>query len=134
MTVAPRVYVVFPGNAREALQFYSGLFGGELKLFTFADFNRTDGPADAIAHAELDGVVSLGGADGATGEAAVRVQGWFLSLLGTAEPATMHAWFDALADGGQVVDALQQRPWGGSDGQVVDRFGLHWLLGYELAP
>jgi PhnB protein len=29
------------------------------------------------------------------------------------------------------VDDLQTRPWGASDGQVVDRFGLHWLIGFE---
>lgn len=125
------MYVTFPGTARQALEFYADLFGGELQLHTFADFARTDGPADAIAHGELTGVVSLGGADVAGGELPVHVQGWFLSLLGTAAPATLHAWFDALAEGGRVVDPLQPRPWGASDGQVVDRFGLHWLLGYE---
>jgi PhnB protein len=29
------------------------------------------------------------------------------------------------------VDDLQARPWGASDGQVIDRFGLHWLIGFE---
>jgi PhnB protein len=29
------------------------------------------------------------------------------------------------------VDHLQKRPWGAFDGQVIDRFGLHWLVGYE---
>lgn len=131
MSHGPRVYVTFPGTARQALQFYADLFGGELRLHSFADFHRTDGPADAVAHGELDGTVSLGGADAATGEDPVHVQGWFLSLLGSAEPATMRAWFAALADGGHVVDPLRSRPWGAVDGQVVDRFGLHWLIGYE---
>ena len=54
-----------------------------------------------------------------------------LSLLGTAEPATLRTWFDGLADGGEVLDDLQRRPWGASDGQVVDRFGLRWLIGFE---
>lgn len=131
MVAAPRVYVTFPGAARSALEFYADLFGGELRLHSYADFGRTDGPADAIAHGELDGVVSLAGSDAAEGEPAVRVQGLLLSLLGTAEPAVLHRWFDALAAGGEVVDALQQRPWGAVDGQVVDRYGLPWLIGYE---
>jgi PhnB protein len=29
------------------------------------------------------------------------------------------------------VTDLQARPWGASDGQVIDRFGLHWLIGFE---
>jgi MFS family permease len=36
-----------------------------------------------------------------------------------------------LGEGGRVVDDLQTRPWGGSDGQVIDRYGLHWLIGFE---
>ena len=52
-------------------------------------------------------------------------------LLGTAAPPTLRAWFSRLGEGGQVVDDLQTRPWGASDGQVIDRFGLHWLIGFE---
>jgi PhnB protein len=54
-----------------------------------------------------------------------------LALLGTAPPATLRIWFSRLADGGRIVDDLQARPWGASDGQVVDRYGLHWLVGFE---
>jgi PhnB protein len=31
------------------------------------------------------------------------------------------------------VDALQARPWGASDGQVIDRYGVRWLIGFEDA-
>jgi PhnB protein len=36
------------------------------------------------------------------------------------------------ADGGTVVDDLQQRPWGAFDGQLIDRYGVHWLIGFEV--
>ena len=36
-----------------------------------------------------------------------------------------------VTEGGRVVDDLQTRPWGASDGQVIDRYGLHWLIGFE---
>ncbi|MCF3139286.1 VOC family protein [Paenarthrobacter sp. AR 02] len=130
---APQIYVLFPGTAREALGFYAEIFGGELTLHSYQDFSRTDGPADAIAHGVLSGVVALAGADAAAGEESVRIEGAMLSLLGAAEPAVLHEWFDKLADGGRIVDPLAQKPWGASDGQVVDRHGLHWLLGYEAA-
>ncbi|HET9647387.1 MAG TPA: VOC family protein [Microlunatus sp.] len=130
---APRPYITFPGTAREALTFYSEVFGGQLKMFTFAEFNRVDGPADAIAHGELTGVVSVGGSDAATGQPSVKLEGFLLSLLGTAEPATLHGWFDALAEGGRVVDPLAEKPWGAADGQLIDRYGIAWLIGYEPA-
>lgn len=128
----PQPYVIFPGTARAALSFYRDVFGGELSLHTYEDFGRGDGPSGAIAHGELHGIVALAGADAAGGEKTLRVEGLMLSLLGTAEPAVLHEWFDKLSVGGSVVDPLAPKPWGASDGQVIDRYGLHWLVGYEL--
>ena len=54
-----------------------------------------------------------------------------LSLLGTADSATLRRWFARLGEGGEVLDELQQRPWGAFDGQVIDRHGLRWLIGFE---
>ena len=51
----PTPYVLFPGTAREALTFYGDVFGCAVRLHTFAEFNRTDGPADAIADGGLTG-------------------------------------------------------------------------------
>jgi PhnB protein len=56
-----------------------------------------------------------------------------LALLGAAEPATLRTWFSRLSEGGRVVDDLQERPRGASDGRVIDRFGLQWLIGFEGA-
>jgi PhnB protein len=128
---APQIYISFPGTAREALSFYANVFGGELSLHTYEDFSRSDDPSVAIAHGVLSGRVALAGSDTALGEKSVRLEGVMLSLLGTAEPAVLHEWFDKLAIGGQVVDPLSPKPWGASDGQVIDRNGLHWLIGYE---
>ncbi len=128
----PTPYLHLPGTTREALSFYGDVFGCGVRLHTFEEFNRTDGPPDAIAHGYLaEGPVALYAADVAGDEPPFRCEGMMLSLLGTAEPATLRAWFVGLSDGGRVVDDLQERPWGASDGQVVDRYGLHWLIGFE---
>ncbi|WP_431473899.1 VOC family protein [Ornithinimicrobium sp. W1665] len=96
------------------------------------DFGRTDGPPDAVAHGRLSGgPVALFAADASADQAPFRSEGMMLSLLGAAPAATLTEWFRKLARGGQVVDDLQSRPWGATDGQVVDRHGLHWLIGYE---
>lgn len=128
MSLVP--YVLLPGTARAALTRYAEIFGGELELVTYAEMERTDGPADAIGHGQLAGPVVIFAADAAPGEESVQARGLLLSLLGTEEPDVMTRWFAALAEDGEVLDDLQQRPWGDWDGQVRDRFGLTWLIGF----
>jgi PhnB protein len=115
------------------LTFYQRVFGGDLVLNTFGEFGREDGPADAIAHGILRGPVSLYAADADGGEETFRSTGLMFSLLGTASSTELRAWFDALAEGGTIREELKVRPWGASDGQVVDRYGVHWLIGFEEA-
>jgi PhnB protein len=130
---APTPYIHFAGSARAALTFYSAVLGGTPQLYTFVDFNRTDGPADAVAHGQLvDAPVALYAADIAGDEPPFHTQGLMFSLLGTADATTLRSWFALLAEGGTVVDDLQQRPWGAFDGQVIDRYGVHWLMGFEI--
>ncbi len=124
-------YLHFDASARAALEFYRGVFGGELVLHTFGDFGRQDGPADAVAHGMLQGPVELFAADAVAGEETLALRGILFSLLGTAEPAELERWFAALSEGGEVVDPLQLREWGDHDGQVRDRFGVTWLIGYQ---
>jgi PhnB protein len=128
----PTPYVLFPGTAREALTFYGDVFGCAVDLHTFAEFNRADGPEDAIAHGTLTGgPVTLFGADVSGDERPLHCEGLMLSLLGTADPSALRTWFSRLSEGGRVLDDLQERPWGASDGQVIDRYGLRWLIGFE---
>ncbi len=128
---APAPYFHFLATARDALNFYQGVFGGELTIHTYAEFSRDDGPSDAVAHGILNGPVSLFAADASAGESPFTSSGLMFSLLGTRPPDELRAWFRALALGGVVRDELQQRPWGDWDGQVVDRFGVCWLIGFE---
>ncbi len=130
---APTLYLWFPGNAAQALGFYHDIFGGDLTLHTLAEMGRTDGPADAIGHGILYGPVSLYGTDTTGDQDPVSMSGVSIALLGTADGATLTRWFDALSQGGTVLDALQKRPWGAYDGQVVDQYGVRWLIGYEVS-
>ena len=124
-------YLHFDGAARGALEFYRDVFGGDLVIHSYGDFGRDDGPADAVAHGMLQGTVELFASDAAPGEEPLALRGILFSLLGTAEPAELERWFAALADGGTVLDPLALKPWGDHDGQVRDRFGVTWLIGYQ---
>ena len=127
----PTPYLQFAGTARDALTRYREVFGGEVVVHTYAEFGRHDGPGDAIAHGILQGPVELFASDATPDEEPLQLTGILFALLGTADPATLERWFDDLADGGTVVDPLAPRPWGDHDGQVRDRFGVTWLIGYS---
>lgn len=128
----PPPYFLFPGSAPDALTFYGDVFGCAVQLHTFEEFQRTDGPPHAIAHGYLkEGPVVIYAADATADEPSIRCEGLMFSLLGTAAPSTLRNWFSKLSEGGRVVDALKEREWGDFDGQVIDRYGVHWLIGFE---
>jgi uncharacterized glyoxalase superfamily protein PhnB len=57
MAVTSRLnpYLSFSDNARQALEFYRGVFGGELVLSTFGEAGGAEGPdADKIMHGQLE--------------------------------------------------------------------------------
>ncbi|WP_347755770.1 VOC family protein [Agrococcus sp. ProA11] len=130
---AMSIYLWMPGTAREALTFYRDVFGGDLEMHTLAEMGRSDGPADAIGHGALSGPVSLFATDAVGDEEPLAMHGAAVALLGTADGPTLTRWYEALAQGGTVLDALQERPWDATDGQVRDRFGVRWLIGFEHA-
>lgn len=128
----PVPYLLLPGTARSALTFYGQVFGCTAEFHTFAEAGRRDGPPDAIAHGYLrEGPVTVFAADTFTEGEELRGTGLMLSLLGTADPNTLRHWFAVLAEEGSVVDPLQKRPWGDSDGQVIDWHHVHWLIGFQ---
>ena len=48
-------YVMFDGNAQEAMEFYKGVFGGDLRLNTFGEYGAPEPAiADKVMHAQLE--------------------------------------------------------------------------------
>lgn len=124
-------YILFNGTAAQALADYQEIFGGKVQLYDYQTLGRTDGPPQAIGHGMLLGDVEIAGADAARDQIPLSMKGMFLSLLGTADPGTLTQWFDALAEGGTIIEPLQKRAWGDYDGTVIDKFGVSWLIGYQ---
>ena len=123
-------YLHFSGNAREAMEFYRSVLGGELDVMTFGDAGGGGGeyPDDGVMHAFLrtaDGL-ELMASDGHDPDAAGpdRVS---LSISGDDVP-TLTRWFEALAEGGVVDVPLEKQVCGDTFGQVTDRCGLRWLI------
>jgi PhnB protein len=134
MAIALNPYLQFPGTAREAMEFYRSVFGGELSLQTFAEGMGSDDPAqkDLIMHGHLDvgGGTTFMGSDGASGGSdGAPPPGATLALSGEAEDSTrLSAWFAALSEGGSVTEPLVTAPWGDVFGTCTDRFGTNWMV------
>ncbi len=131
MTVTMRPYLNFPGNAREAMTFYHSLFGGDLKISTFGEYSVPNMPADGVMHAELkSGSLVLFAADDGSGNTEVRTGGSIALILEGDEPEKLTEWFHALSEGGTVGMPLEKQMWGDVYGDLVDRFGIGWMVDY----
>lgn len=119
-------YLVFSGNAKEAMQAYAEVFGAELTLHTFGEAAGPGMSPDGVMHASLPTPAgTLMASDG--GPDVVRGDGVTLSLSGDDE-AVLRGWFDALAEGGTVSMPLEKQVWGDVFGQLTDRFGVAWMV------
>jgi PhnB protein len=124
-------YFHFADEAREAMTFYRGVFGGELTVQTFAELGMSGAAAndDRVMHAQLEasGGLVLMASDVPDGVPHQPGSSISVSLSGDDE-ATLTGYFDGLAAGGTVVEPLVEAPWGDRFGMCVDRFGTSWMV------
>ncbi|ATG56111.1 VOC family protein [Brachybacterium ginsengisoli] len=123
-------YISFPGNAREAFEYYQEVFGGSLDVMTYEGMEGLpfDPPPGVVAHAQLHGgLVVLAGADD-LGEHPQPLEGSAYSLMVMPDTAEQgKALSERLAaDGGSIEMPFELAPWGDHYGQSKDRFGVLW--------
>ena len=137
MAINLNPYINWRGQAREAMEFYQSVLGGELNVMTFADMGGTAaeeaeaaGESDWVMHAALSvsDSVLLMGADHPT-HVPGEPQTQQVSISGPAEDGdTLRSWWDGLSDGATVLQPLEQAPWGDSFGMLRDKYGVDWLV------
>ena len=125
-------YISFEENAREAMEFYKTIFGGELSLSTFEEMGGApEGVApDKIMHAMLvaDNGITIMAADTATGmREFVAGTNMSLSLSGDNEQE-LSDYYNKLVEGGKVEQPLTKAPWGDTFGMCIDKFGVFWMV------
>ena len=123
-------YLNFSGNARQAMEFYKDVFGGQLALNTYGQSGAEGAPfADQIMHGLLDtdSGFTLMGADAPPGTEVTSGNDISVSLSGD-DSADLHRYWDRLSDGGNVEVALERQMWGDVFGMCTDRFGIRWLV------
>jgi PhnB protein len=124
-------YISFDGNARQAMEFYKGVFGGSLRTNTFGDFGDKDAgdAADKIMHAmlETDSGFTLMASD--TPPGMEHKPGNNISVSVSGEDADeLRGYWDKLSGDGTVMVPLEKQMWGDVFGMCTDRFGITWMI------
>ena len=137
MTTRLNPYLGFRDSARQAMDFYQSVFGGELVCNTFAEFGASEDPSeqDKVMHSQLttDNGLVLMAAD--TPNSMEFQSGGAISVsLSGDDEAELRGYWDKLSDGGTVTMPFEPAPWGDTFGMCVDRFGVSWLVNAAGAP
>ena len=119
MAISVHPYLNFPGNAREAMEYYQSVFGGELTVLGFADFGMSDMPADGTMHAAL-------------------IHPNFSIMASDAMPGAEQTWggtrnYIAVMGDGTPGVPLATQAWGDTFGDVKDKYGIEWLFNIAAA-
>ena len=110
------------------LGFYQSVFGGKVEVTTFGDFNVPDAPADAVMNAALTtDEFAIYAYDAMPGQDLGDQSRIRIAIVGD-DLEALTVSFDALAHGGRVLMALAKQMWGATYGEVVDQYGIEWML------
>ncbi|MGH3761862.1 VOC family protein [Actinophytocola sp.] len=121
-------YLSFAGNARQAMEYYKDVFGGELTLNTFGEFGQQE-DADKIMHSQLEAPngFNLMGSD-LPPEMEYNPGDTMSICLSGEDSAELHGYWDKLSAGGNVTMPLEKQMWGDEFGMCVDQFGVPWMV------
>ncbi len=157
MTITTTTHLNFRGEAREALEFYRTVFGGELTIASYADFGM---PADApgatnvvfgqvvspegfrVMAYDIPGPAAEPTTDGAVSPAPAATrrengvtltdQPFFVSVRGETLAEVEHLWA-GLSAGATIVEPLATSAWSPGFGMLTDRFGVTWVIDVAAA-
>ncbi|SMC54122.1 VOC family protein [Lentzea albidocapillata] len=146
MSLNAVTHLNFRGQAREALEFYRSVFGGQATIATYADFGMPAGlpgaqnvvfgqvvadngfrvmaydvPGETVPF--VHGEPTTHRANGTT----ITTEPFFLSVSGESVEEVATLW-KGLADGAAVVEEFGPAPWAPGFGMLTDRFGVTWIL------
>ena len=123
-------YISFDGNAREALEFYRDVLGGDLTVNTYGEYGDQSAPgADKIMHGmvETPKGFTLMCADNPPGMEYQPGNNIALSLSGD-DADELKGYWEKLSAGGTVTVPLEKQMWGDEFGMLIDRFGTAWMV------
>ena len=121
-------YISYPGTARQAMEFYKGVFGGELTLSTYGESGAATGAdGDKIMHAQLETPAGYTLMASDTPPGMEHSSGSAISVSLSGDGDELRSYFEKLSAGGTVTMPLEKQMWGDEFGMCVDQFGVNWM-------
>lgn len=127
-------YLNFRGEAKQALEFYRDIFGGNLTTMTFAQMDgaamQVD-PADAdkIMHGQLETPAGFTLMAADVPQTMQPSPNGTISVSGDRESAQeLRGYWTKLAERAQVLAPLGPSPWGDEFGMLTDVFDVPWII------
>ena len=132
MSISTVTHVNLRGNARQALEFYRSVFGGDLVAITYADAGQAPDPAEAdqIMWGQVtsaDGFQIMAYDVPSSRPWSQGDSPFFVSVRGR-DADEIGGYWKGLAEGSTVVVDLGPAGWSPLYGMVTDRFGVTWVL------
>ena len=123
---------VLDGKAREALEFYQSVLGGELNVMTFGDMGTEGDLATQVMHGQLETPAgyTLMVADAPPEMVQVTMGNNISDQPVRGDRGRRRApWLLRRPRRGRhVPQPLEPAPWGDEFGMLVDKFGITWLV------
>ena len=134
-------FLHFDGNCREAMEFYKQALGAELFLLPYSGAPGdqtwvTPESRDRIMHStlKLGSDAPLLMAADTMPNSPFNQGSSFAVVIECDSDKEIEAFFAALSAGGSVTMPLQDTFWKARFGMLTDKFGIHWMLNYQLPP
>lgn len=127
-------YIMYSGNAEEALNFYKECFNGEITELGRYGESPMESPRhykDKILHARFmfsGNLIMV--SDGLPGKDIGSDSNIQLSV-DVPESDELDRLFNKLSEGGKITMPLQDTFWGARFGMLTDKFGIKWMLNYD---
>jgi PhnB protein len=124
-------YIGFRDNARQALEFYKDVFGGDLRVNTFGEYGDPSQPgADGVMHGQLetDSGFTLMASDTPPGMDFSSGAGNITISLSGDDEQQLRGYWDKLSEGGTMTMPFEKQMWGDLFGMCTDKFGVPWMV------
>lgn len=126
------------GKCFEAMSFYRDCLGGDYSAMRVKEMPEMAAQmppemGDAILHSELkSGRIIIYGSD-LNRETIVDGNAIQLCINCDTE-AELRSLFDSLGAGGEVLQPIDDMPWGATYAEIRDKWGKNWLFNFQKTP